>query len=140
MCIHHDSFFTDQKDNQGFSLETSLSVDNRALKSSLVAIGEDVQRSYGEEAGIYRINVFNFNEPLPTGITFSRDNLIKAIFEYGIARIYEKHLIPKMRPVVYIRGADRFKNHFVNPRNELAIAAKEGGAMVVIFDEIPKRA
>jgi hypothetical protein len=130
--------FTDQKDNQRLAFATYLYVDTRGLTPALVAIGEYTQKDFREEDGIQRIDVFNFEEPLPLECsTLTRDDLIEAIFEYGIGRIYEKYWLPQIRPVVFIRGIDQFNVYFENPRDVLKVAAKRSGASVVIFDGVP---
>ena len=128
--------FTCLKDNFNLSIATFVYIDNSQAKSSFIAIGEEVPNNYLlEKPDIYRINVFDLDVPLPPKTTFSRESFFQVIFEYGFGKAYEKDILPKLRPIAFILGADRFNNYFSNPRNELRILAKRGGAKEVIFDK-----
>ena len=128
--------FTCLKDNFTLSIATFVYIDNSRAKSFFIAIGEEVPSNYLlAKPDIYRINVFDLDVPLPPKTTLSRESLIQVIFEYGFGKAYENDILPKLRPIAFILGADRFNNYFSNPRNELRILAKHGGAKEVIFDK-----
>ncbi|MBK8418746.1 hypothetical protein [Candidatus Villigracilis saccharophilus] len=134
--VHPSKFiFTCSKDNINFSIETFVYIDNGKSKSEFIAIGNELPSNQLTKPDIYRINIFDLNEPLPPRTTFSRADLIQVIFQYSIGKIYENDFLPTLRPVVFILGADGFTNYLANPRDELRVAAKNGGAKVVIFDK-----
>ena len=132
----HPSRFTFNclKDNINFSVATFVYIDNSRTKSFFITIGEEVPNNHLAKPDIYRINVFDLDEPLPPKTTFTRDNLVQAIFEYGFGKVYENDILPRLRPIAFVLGADRFNGYFSNPRDELRNAAKRGGAKEVIFD------
>jgi hypothetical protein len=129
--------FTCPKRNYTNSVTTSVYMKHTGSKYVLTAVGEEAAIGCRSGPDIQRIEVFNFAEPLPAGANFTRDILIEALFEFGLGKVYEKTVIPEIRPVVYIHGAERFQDRFDNPREKLGALAKDGGAMVVIFDENP---
>ncbi len=135
--VHPSRFtFTCSKDDVYFSIATFVYVDNSQAESIFIAIGQEIPNNYVGKPNIYRINVFNLDEELPPKTTFSREKLTQAIIEFGLGKIYEKYIFPRLRPVVFILGADRLNGYFRNPRDELRISAKCAGAKEVVFDKL----
>ena len=122
--------------NLNFPIPTFIYLDNSKSKSALISIGEELLNEHRTLPSIYKIDIFDLDTQLPPNTTFSRSDLIQIIFEFGIARCFETTIIPQLRPVVVILGADRFRNLFTTPKDELEKAAKRGGAGLVIFDNI----
>jgi hypothetical protein len=65
----------------------------------------------------------------------NRNDLIEIIFKYGLSWFYRNDIIPRLRPIVFILGAERFNHFFANPKDDITIAAKNGGAKEIIFDK-----
>jgi hypothetical protein len=133
----HPSRFTfrDAKGDAVFSVETFLFLDNSGAKSSIISIGELAPEKYRNKPDIYRVDIFSADKSLPPKSTVTRSDLVEIIFQYGLLWFYRKDIVPLLRPIVFILGASRFDNFFVNPKDELKTAAKKGGAFEVFFDK-----
>jgi hypothetical protein len=127
--------FTCAKDDFYLSVATFIYIENSQTGSLLLTVGEEIPNNQPVNQDVHRINVFDVNEPLPPKTTYSRDDLIQAIFQYGMGKAYEKYILPRLRPIVFITGADRFASLFVNTRETFRIAAKLAGAKEIIFDK-----
>ena len=134
--MHPSKFtFRDAKGDSVFSVETFLYLDNSGTKSSVISIGEPAPEKYKNKPDIYRVDVFSTDNSFPPKGTVNRGDLVQIIFQYGLFWFYRRDFIPLLRPIVFILGASRFDDFFVNPKDELKTAAKKGGAFEVFFDK-----
>ena len=133
----HPSQFTFARPVKGFNLsvETFIYVAKGDSKWEPIAIGEEIPIEHKADPSIRKINLFDLNNELPSSITLSMNDLIQIFFEYGIGRCFEMSLLPQLRPVVFILGADKFSTLFENPREMFEKAARLGGAGIVVFDK-----
>jgi hypothetical protein len=99
-----------------------------------IAIGEEIPIEYHNNPDIVRIDINDLRENLPSKSVISSEAFLQLLFEYGIGRCFESSLIPQLKPVVFIFGADRFNEHFKNPKTMFELVAKRGGAKYVAFD------
>ncbi|HNB53567.1 MAG TPA: hypothetical protein PK530_16575, partial [Anaerolineales bacterium] len=135
VCVHPKQFvFTCAKDKFELSIPTFVYIDNSLEKSYLLGIGEEWPNDQPLKPEVYRIDIFEYKQPLPPKTTFSRYDLLEAIIAYGIGKTLEKTFYPVLRPIVFILDADQLNGVLINPREKLLTAAKGGGAITVIFD------
>lgn len=127
--------FRNAKDNSIFNVDTFLYLDNSKSKSSIVSIGEIAPEKYLSKPDVYRVNVFDTGNSFPPKSTVNRNDLIEIIFKYGLSWFYRNDIIPRLRPIVFILGTERFNDYFANPKDDITIAAKNGGAKEIIFDK-----
>jgi hypothetical protein len=101
-----------------------------------IAISEEipVEELRKDGRSIARVNVFDLDQPVPSGS--DREELIEILAEFGIGMCFVKAIVPPLRPVVHFLGADRFRDKFENPRKIFGTALKHGGASVVVFDQM----
>lgn len=133
--VHPKQFvFTCAKDNFELSIPTFVYIDNSLEKSYLLGIGEEWPKDQPIRPEAYRVDIFEDKQPLPPKTSFSRNDLLEAIFAYGVGKTLEKSFWPVLRPILFILDADQLKEVFSNPRDKLLTAAKGAGAIEVIFD------
>lgn len=100
-----------------------------------IAIGEEIPKEQLAKSNIYRVELFNEDNKVPSDIVWNKEVLIQLLFEYGIGRCFENFWFPQLRPVVFILGASRFNAQLEHPKEVFENAAKRGGARIVVFDK-----
>ena len=99
-----------------------------------IAIGEEIPSEQRAGPNIYRIDINEIESESPSKPMLSSEGFLQLLFDYGIGRCFERFWFPQLRPMVFILSANRFSKQLKHPRAAFEIAAKRGGARVVIFD------
>ena len=100
-----------------------------------IAVGEEIPVEHRNNPDIVRIDISDLGDAQPSNSVISSEVFLQLLFEYGIGRCFESSWIPQLKPVVFIFGANRFNEHFKNPKEMFEPAAKRDGAKIVVFDK-----
>lgn len=103
-------------------------------ESEIVSIGKMVSDPYFSDPGVLCINIFDTGIPLPANCTLSREQLINALFEFGIASVYQHDFFSPPVPIITITGISRFDNLLPNAKIVFEDASFRAGASEVLFD------
>ena len=134
--LHPSKFtFSIKEKDINISFAPFLYLENGESMWMPIAIGEDISKEQLTKPNIYRVELFNLENKVPSDIVWNKEVLIQLLFEYGIGKCFENFWFPQLRPVVFILGVSRFSKHLENPKEVFEDAAKRGGARIVIFDK-----
>jgi hypothetical protein len=147
MCLLHKRFakriivdlyptfftFICEKENCNVSVPTLVFLGTDQLKTEVVAIGEPPKYPTSYPI-IQRIDVFSADAPSLLKTTLTREDLISYIFEFGILNLFTPSIIPNLKPLVFLLGADRFTSILPNSKALFEKCALRAGAIEVFFD------